>query len=779
MSNLADLLPAGGGQNNTDFVADGNISSGAPVILTSAGKAAPISGSAESIGSTSDPLANESTFVDFGMMARDIIYDPTADRVIAAINARISGGDDRILVVAGEVGASSITWGTPVTLSGAYYGNADQNCNLCYDEDNGFPLLFFRSQDSSYTDYPAIVPLVVSGSSVSLGTPLIIQSAAATATSGAIVYDTTNDKVVALYGIQGVGNNYQRSSVITVNSTSSLSVTGAAVQNGTNAISSMNTAMAFDPSSGLCVIASHDGVGTYFSGQTIDVSTGSAVFNTQTTIYTDASGGGHVDVCYDSNKQACIATAYTTGDWSNFQNVVVPVTTSGSGASASVSAGTPAFTGTSASVNYYACCSFDSTNNVTVIPFEYTSSDLYYVTCTLSGSSPYTATLTDPSLVAVYSAGQTIQPFCCYDPDQNKTVVIYGTNDEVGSSVAFAPASTNLTSTNLLGIAAGAISDTATGTINTWGSRNEVQTGLTIGSDYYVQTNGSIQSPTALPTYDLGTAALVSNFSVASQEASPTDFAFNTDGTKMYVVGYTNDTVYQYSLSTAFTVSTASYDSVSFSVSSQSSSPRGMTFNNDGTKMYIVCRDNDAVYQYSLSSGFDLSTASYDSVSLDVSPQDNLPTSIRFNANGTKMYIVGAQYEYIFQYGLSSAFDLSTASYDSVYYDFNAQGTDGSGLTFSPDGTRMFIVCDSNNTAFQYSLSSGYDLSTVSYDSKSLTPTDTNPSDIRFSADGTKIFIIGRSEDKVFQYTTADVSTTYLIGKAITATQINIKDYTG
>ena len=37
MSNLADLLPAGGGQNNTEFVADGNISAGAPVILTAAG----------------------------------------------------------------------------------------------------------------------------------------------------------------------------------------------------------------------------------------------------------------------------------------------------------------------------------------------------------------------------------------------------------------------------------------------------------------------------------------------------------------------------------------------------------------------------------------------------------------------------------------------------------------------------------------------------------------------------------------------------------------------
>ena len=38
MTNLADLLPAGGGQNNTDFVADGNISAGVPVVLTAAGR---------------------------------------------------------------------------------------------------------------------------------------------------------------------------------------------------------------------------------------------------------------------------------------------------------------------------------------------------------------------------------------------------------------------------------------------------------------------------------------------------------------------------------------------------------------------------------------------------------------------------------------------------------------------------------------------------------------------------------------------------------------------
>ena len=536
-----------------------------------------------------------------------------------------------------------------------------------------------------------------------------------------------------------------------------------------NSAATYPTSSAFDSNANKVVTAYYNAGDGYSKGIVGTVSGTSVSFGSATTFHTGTGGFSFASV-YDVNANKTLISFKDVNN-SDYGSSIV-----GTVSGTSISFGTAAAFEDATTDQIKGC--YDSNTNKVVIVYRDGGSSYYgtAVNATISGTS---VTFTTPFQLI---AGNTNPHQPVFDPDSNKVAYsFFNSTTGGGEGLIYTPpnTTTNLTSTNLLGIASGAISDTATGTINTWGSRNEVQTGLTIGSDYYVQTNGSIQSPTALPTYDLGTAALVSSFSVASQDTAPTDLAFNTDGTKMYVVGYTNDTVYQYSLSTAFTVSTASYDSVSFSVSSQSPRPMGMTFNNDGTKMYIVCRDNDAVYQYSLSSGFDLSTASYDSVSLDVSPQDNLPNSIRFNADGTKMYIVGAQYEYVFQYGLSSAFDLSTASYDSVYYDFNAQGTDGSGLTFSPDGTRMFILCDSNDTAFQYSLTSGYDLSTASYDSISLTSTDGNPSDIRFNADGTKIFIIGRGEDKVYQYTTADVSSTYLIGKAITATQINIKDYTG
>ena len=58
MTNLADLLPAGGGQNNTDFVADGDITSGKPVVLTTVGKAAQV---ATSTASGSLPLGTQLT----------------------------------------------------------------------------------------------------------------------------------------------------------------------------------------------------------------------------------------------------------------------------------------------------------------------------------------------------------------------------------------------------------------------------------------------------------------------------------------------------------------------------------------------------------------------------------------------------------------------------------------------------------------------------------------------------------------------------------------------
>ena len=102
-------------------------------------------------------------------------------------------------------------------------------------------------------------------------------------------------------------------------------------------------------------------------------------------------------------------------------------------------------------------------------------------------------------------------------------------------------------------------------------------------------------------TWNISTAVYASlSISVSSQSSYPVGVAFSSDGTKMYIMDNGSETVYQYTLSTAWNVSTASYASLSKSVSAQASNPWGVAFSSDGTKMYIMDNGNKVVYQYTM-----------------------------------------------------------------------------------------------------------------------------------------------------------------------------------
>ena len=287
-----------------------------------------------------------------------------------------------------------------------------------------------------------------------------------------------------------------------------------------------------------------------------------------------------------------------------------------------------------------------------------------------------------------------------------------------------------------------------------------IKNGLSVGTRY-LQTGGT--ETAGSEGYNLAGASYDSvSFSVNAPAPSPRETMFNTDGTKMYVLDNGNDSVYQFSLSTGFDVSTASYDSVSFSVTSQASNPQGLAFNNNGTKMYVVGEDNDTVYQYTLSTGFDLSAASYDSVSFSVASQEATPSAVVFNNDGTKMYICGEISDAVHQYTLSTGFDLSTASYDSVSFDYSSQATTVLSMAFNNDGTKMFLSDAATDTIYQYGLSTAFNVSTASYDSVSFSVAsqDANPHGIVFNATGDKLYVTGWSSDTIYQYSTASLTQT-------------------
>jgi len=241
------------------------------------------------------------------------------------------------------------------------------------------------------------------------------------------------------------------------------------------------------------------------------------------------------------------------------------------------------------------------------------------------------------------------------------------------------------------------------------------------------------------------------SFSVSGQDSSPMGMAISPDGTKMYMSGASTDDIYQYTLSTAFDLSTASYDNVNMAYSTNNS---GVAFKPDGTKMYITSYSNDDVRQYTLSTAWDLSTASYDSVSFSVSGQDSAPYDLTFSTDGTKMYFSGGQYKRIHQYSLSTAWDLSTASYDSVYLDVSTDCPNLYGAVFSEDGLQLFAICASNQIIQQYSLTTEFDLSTASLGDDFSVSSAGFCTSIVLSSNQEKIYILSSSNDAVFQYST-------------------------
>jgi DNA-binding beta-propeller fold protein YncE len=252
---------------------------------------------------------------------------------------------------------------------------------------------------------------------------------------------------------------------------------------------------------------------------------------------------------------------------------------------------------------------------------------------------------------------------------------------------------------------------------------------------------------------DLANASYDSvSFSVATEDAAPRDLSFKPDGTKLYVLGIVADDVFEYDLSTAWDISTATY-TASVSVGGAS---YGMYFRPDGEKFYIM-DIGGIVYQWSLSSPWDVTTATYDSVSFSVVGQDTSPRDLAFKDDGTKMFIVGAYNDKIYQYSLSSAWDISTASYDVVDLSIVSQDLSPLGIVFNPSGTKFWIYGFTNQSIFEYSLSSAWDLSTASYSSISFSTTAqlSNGFGLAFSSGGDKMYVSANTGDTIYQYSTA------------------------
>ncbi len=250
------------------------------------------------------------------------------------------------------------------------------------------------------------------------------------------------------------------------------------------------------------------------------------------------------------------------------------------------------------------------------------------------------------------------------------------------------------------------------------------------------------------------------SFSVSAQQTAPLGLYFKPDGTKMFVTGTQSPRdVEEYGLSSAWDITSASH-TTAYSVSSQDTAPQGLFFSPNGENMFFVGSANDNVYHYTLSTGWDLSSTITYVGSFDVSSQDNTPTGLTFGDSGTKMYVVGRGNDSIYQYNLSSAYTITSGVGIAHTLNIGASSIivpDGfgnpQGISISSDGTKIWIVGTGEDRISQINLSTAYDLSTASYsnDLVGIGWYSTNPNDIYVNESAEKAFVVDSGGDDIHE----------------------------
>ncbi|MEP4597741.1 MAG: cadherin domain-containing protein, partial [Cyclobacteriaceae bacterium] len=251
------------------------------------------------------------------------------------------------------------------------------------------------------------------------------------------------------------------------------------------------------------------------------------------------------------------------------------------------------------------------------------------------------------------------------------------------------------------------------------------------------------QSISYVQLVDLASSGATVDGSPVGFTENPYAMAFSADGTKFYL-GISN-AVRQYTVGAPFDITASlTYDEVYLNTFSQVRDVRGITFSNDGMKLFVTGQFYDDVSQYSLSTAFDLSTASHEGTmqTLNISQA----CDVDFNNDGTKMYILGRSRERVNQYSLSTPFDITTGVTVDQYYDLPASISSSWALEFDPYGNKMYIMDNVDNKILQFDLTTPFDVSSgVTYEAEALdiSNEEDGPLDINISPDGSLFHVVG------------------------------------
>ncbi len=215
-------------------------------------------------------------------------------------------------------------------------------------------------------------------------------------------------------------------------------------------------------------------------------------------------------------------------------------------------------------------------------------------------------------------------------------------------------------------------------------------------------------------------------------------FTLSTDGQKAYMVNSGSvDKLFEYSLSTPFDISTATA-TTNISIAAQNTNPQGVTMSADGSKIYMVGASK-VIYQYTLNTPFDLS-AGVSVTSQSFSGGGDV-RDVFIGPNGQNIYTIDRDRR-VAGWTLGTAYDISTLSSNGAFSVTGFGSNQTQGLAISNDGTKLFVSA-LGKTIREYEMSTPFSIGTASATGNTFSTSSGSsfPSAVYLTAKGDNMYV--------------------------------------
>jgi hypothetical protein len=462
---------AGGGM--IEAVATGSLANGDRVVINTDGTVSVAATIPQSVGS---PVVFESA----STFSTNATFDSTNNKVVLAYSDGGNSGYGTVIV--GEVSGASISFGTAVVFNSA---NTFE-ISITFDSANSKVVIAYQNFGNS--NYGTAIVGTVSGTSISLGTAVVFESATTNTTSA--IFTPTGNKIVIAYG--DVGNSEYGTAIVGTVSGTNISF-GTAVVFASSV--SVDISATFDSTNNKVVIAYGNFSSSRWGTSIVGTVSGTSI-SFGTAVVFEFANSQNISTTYNSTSNK-VVIAYTDVGNSSFGTAII-----GTVSSTSISFGTAVVFENASTSNISA--TFDSANNKVVIAYGDGGNSNFgtAIVGTVSGTSISFGT------AVVFESAATNGISTVFDSTAGKIAVAYtdGGNSNYGTAVVFQNESTNLTSENFIGISSAAYTNGQTAKIQVAGAVDDAQTGLTAGQAYYVTKAGALSLTPDSPSVFAGTA---------------------------------------------------------------------------------------------------------------------------------------------------------------------------------------------------------------------------------------------------------------------------------